>query len=190
MAASLIQSAFGKTSFTALNEVTGIKCWSAIKIKDVEVDASSLNTSNPITVESATERSSLASLLSSDINTLKIISPSRMRITAFCEDLSTVESIIDIFNDTQATLTITTKGITANNMALIMVDIDQTPEMTSVAKVIMELEQTAPAPTANLFYPSASSDDSSYGVSVQTPPSFATSATALYNRVSNFIGSL
>jgi hypothetical protein len=190
MASSLIQSAFGNTSFTAVNELTGIACWKDIKVKDVEVDSSALNTNNPITVEQATERSSLTSLLSADINTLKIIQPSMMRITCFCIDLSSIESIVNVFNDTQTTLTITTKGITANNMAVITVDIDQTPEMTSAAKVVIELEQTAPAPTGSLFYPSQSSDESSLGVSVQTPPSAVTSATGLYNMVSKFIGSL
>lgn len=190
MADSLIQSAFGKTSFTVVNELNNLVCWKGLKVKDVEVDSASMNTSNPISVENATERSSLTSLLSADINTLKIIQPSRMRITCFCDSLSMIENIVDVFEDTQATLTVTTKGITANGLVIITVDISQTPEMISAAKVIIELEQTSPAPDTDLFFPANSSDESAYGVSVQTPPSVVTSATNLYNKVSNFFGSL
>lgn len=190
MAESLINGIFGKTSFTAVNELNDLACWKNLRIKDVEVNSSSLNTSNPISVENATERSSLTSLLSADINTLKIISPSNMRITCFCDTLSSIENIIDIFEDTQATLTITTKGITASGMAVISVDIEQGPEMISAAKVVIELEQTSPAPDTDLFYPANTSDESPFGISIQTPPNVVTSATNLYNKVSNFFRSL
>ncbi len=190
MADSLLQSVFGKTSFTAVNELNNLVCWKNLRIKDVEVNPSAMTTNNPISVENATERSSLVSLLSTDINTLKIIQPSNMRITAFCDTLSSIENIVDVFEDTQATLTITTKGITASNMAVISVEIDQSPDMLSAAKVIIELEQASAAPDTDLFYPANSSDESPYGISIQTPPGVVTSATNLYNKVSNFFRSL
>lgn len=190
MADSLLQSVFGKTSFTAVNELNNLACWKNLRIKNVEVNPSAMTTSNPISVENATERSSLTSLLSTDINTLKIIQPSNMRITAVCDTLSAIENIIDVFEDTQATLTITTRGITANNMAIISVEISQSPDMMSAATAVIELEQTSPAPDTDLFFPANSSDESPYGISIQTPPSVVTSATNLYNKVSNFFGSL
>jgi hypothetical protein len=188
--ANSITSIFNKATFSAINELTGVACWKKIRIKDVEVNSSSLNTSNPIIEEQATDASSMISLLSSDINALKIIQPTTMQITALCTDLSSIEGIISIFNDTQSTLTITTKGITAKNMAVVSVEIEQSPDMMSAARVIIELEQAVPVGSVSSFSPSQSSDESSSGVSVQTPPSLSTTASGLYSKVSNFIGKL
>lgn len=192
MPSSLISSiaavASGSRVFSAFNELTGMACWQAMYIKDVEVNSSSLNTSHPISTEQSTESSTYTSLISSDIESIKIIQPSSMRITAFCADISSVENVVSIFKDTQATMTITTKGITANGLVIVAIEIEHTPDMMSAMKLSIELEQAIPPSSIGDFNPAQSSDSNTYGVSVQTLPSAATSATTLYNKVLSFIG--
>lgn len=187
---SILSSITGKSIFSATNEVTGVACWKTLKIKDVEVDSASLNTSHPVSSEDGSDSQTYTSLISSDIAVLKIIQPARMRITAFCQDISSLESVISIFNNTYVTLSITTKGITAPGMMVTTVDVEQTAAMMSATKVVIELEQAVIPIFGGAFNPSQSTDASNYGFSIQTPPSAVSSATGLYNTISNYIRNL
>jgi hypothetical protein len=183
---SMIASSFlGKVAFSAKDEKTGNAVWTTIKIKDVEIDSSSANSSNPIYSGASADQSTVTSLLSSDIQTLKIIQPSKLKIICFCNNNSAVMEIISSFLDTQSTLTIKTKGITANNMSVIDVEIEQNPDMISATRVIIDLEQTLPPTAASTFNPAQSSDAAPYGVSIQTPASAAISPTDLFNKISS-----
>jgi hypothetical protein len=187
---SIISSITGSTKFSATNELTGIRCWTTLKIKDVEVDSASMNTSHPVSSEGGSDSSTYTSLISSDIAALKIIQPSKMKITAFCSDISSLEGVISVFKDTQATLSITTKGITASGMMVVDVDVEQTALMMSAMKVTIELEQAVAPASGSAFNPAQSTDSPNYGISIQTPPNAVASATGLYNTVSNYIGGL
>lgn len=186
----IISGLLGGKVFAATNEAVGSPCWTLLKVKDVEVESSSMNSSNPTISEDASEAKTFVSLLESDINTLKIIQPSRMRITAFCEDAQSIESLISSFEDTKMTVQIQTKGITAKSLVMVSLEIDQNPNMMSATKVIIDLEQAAPATNPSTFNPAQSANASAYGASIQTPTKLPTTVAALYNRVSNLLKGL
>jgi hypothetical protein len=80
---------------------------------------------------------------------------------------------------------VNTKGIIAKGMALTRVEIEQTPEMTSASKMVLELEQVI-RQKLNEFNPKNSSDESTYGITIQSPPNTSTSVVSLYNKTINF----
>ena len=70
-------------------------------------------------------------------------------------------------------------------MTLTTVEIDQTPEMLSAAKITLELERAAP-PIPVTYSPAQAADQPTLGVRLQTLTSSLTStATTLYNKVSS-----
>jgi hypothetical protein len=152
------------------------------------VDSSALQTSNPVASEKASENATFTSLIAADINTIKIIQPSQMRITAFATSLSAVESVINSFQDTKLTISITTKGIKSTGMAVSDVEISQTPAYMSAVKLLIDLTQSyLPAPT-NTFSPNQSANAStlsSYGVSTQA--GLTSTVAGIYNKILNFI---
>lgn len=189
LVSGLINAVIGLNSkFSVTDEASGLAVWTEIKILNVEIDSSSLQTSNPVASEKASENSTLTSLISTDINTIKIIQPAQMRITAFAASLSGIESVVNSFFDTKATLKVTTKGITAIGMAVSDIEVDQTPEMTSAVKLIIDLTQSyLPSPTSG-FNPAQSANysvASSYGVSTQA--GLPATVSSIYNKISNFI---
>lgn len=188
MASSIISSFLGPARFVVTDEITGIAIWKNFKVKDVEVNSSSANTNNPIQKDDSTAKPTYTSLLSDDIKTLKIINPSSMIITGFCDDDSSIESVISSFSNTSLTLTISTKGIIAKSMAVVSVDIEQGIEMTSANKVSISLEQTKTQPVGGFFLPAQSSDASVFGVTMQQPQPISVNVESLYNKVSSIFG--
>ncbi|USN16322.1 hypothetical protein PLUTO_00060 [Luteibacter phage vB_LflM-Pluto] len=168
MAQSILASALGNSGAVFVNELTGTRCWTAIKIVSVEPLSDSSNSDVPLSVEQVTESTVAIGLLSSDIETAKIMRPSRIRIEAICEDISTIESILALFADTTATISVTSKSIIANSMAVTNAIAVQDSEMLSASRVFIELEQVDPTQAAS-FNPLSSSDASNYGLSVQAP---------------------
>jgi hypothetical protein len=179
MPQTILASLTSKPQFVATNENTGTQVWSLLGIVDVEVDSSSANSDAPVSssqVSSSTNAATDASatqyqsVLSVDIQTTKIIQPSRLRVTALCSDLSTLENVISTFTDDTVTISINTKSIITSYLVLSDVEIEQTGEMISASKVIMTFEQAQP-PQNSGFAPAQAADSSVYGVSLQNPPS-------------------
>ncbi len=176
--------------FLVKDELTGRVIWKDLKIKDVSIDAASATTSNPIQSASATESSTLVSLTAVDIGTIKIIQPTQLRLTAFANSLSAIESIITTFGDTKATVSVTTKGITAIGLTPVAVEIRQDPGMMSASRVFIDFEQVAMPTLPTAFAPAQSADASavsSYGVAVQPVTNLPNGITSIYNKITNII---
>lgn len=175
---SILSSALSKPQFVATNDVTGQVVWSNLGIVDVEIGSSSANTDFPISNQQEDQGGTIyQSILTADVESIKIIQPTVLRVTALCSDLSTIESIIQIFSDTSSTLSISTKSIITNFLCLTEVDIMQSAEMLSAAKITMVFEQGQPSEQSG-FAPAQSADSSVYGVSVLTLNSAPLSALA------------
>lgn len=182
-----------KGIFSAKNEKTGRACWTTLSVKSVEIDTSTSNTGNPLSQGQQASQSTTTNLLAADVKTIKIINPTRLKITCLCKDASSVSNIISVFADIEATVAITTKGLTAISMAVQNITIEQTPEMVSACKVIIDLEKVTPNPAAG-YNPSQSANASAtssisqtISSAVSSVSSAASTVTGLVSKVSNFI---
>lgn len=170
MANSLLSSIFSKPQFVATNESTSAKIWTDISIVDVEIQSGSANTDAPMSNTSVSDSSTYQSILAADLEAVKIIEPSRLRVTALSGNISTVQNIISTFLDETVTISINTKSIITAHLVLTEVDVEQTGEMISASRVIMTFEQAQP-PQNSGYAPEQGGDFSVYGVSIQSPAS-------------------
>jgi hypothetical protein len=176
MPESILSTLFSQPKFVATNENTGLTMWSKLGIVDVEVASSSGNTDKPLSNQQISDNGTYQSILSQDIQTVKIMQPDRLRVTALCADISTLENVISTFLDNTVTIAINTKSIITSYLALCDVDIEQTGEMISASRVVMTFEQAQP-PVNSGYAPEQSADASVYGISIQSPPSVVPLAT-------------
>lgn len=176
MPQSILSSLLSKPQFNAINELTGTTVWAKLGIMDVEIGSSSENTEKPISNQQVSDKATYQSILTQDIQAAKIIQPDRLRVTALCDDISTLENVLATFSDTSATISINTKSIITSFLVLTEVDVEQTGDMLSASKVIMTFEQAQP-PANSGYAPEQAADASVYGVSIQTPPSVVPLAT-------------
>ena len=197
MASSLISVSVNSligdsTAFSVVNDRLNFKTWLALKIKSVEIDSQAANTNNPIADQGAAETYTANQLTEGDIKTLKVIQPTRLRITAFANSISAVESVINTFTDLKATVTITTKGIKAAGMCVTSIDLSQEPGSMSATKITIEMEQVEMPVLPSSFSAAQSADSSTvyaYGVSIVPAPisRLTGEVSGLYNKVSNFL---
>lgn len=176
MASTILSTLFGKPIFSVQNEKTGRAIWTDLGIVDVEFMLSSENTDQPLSNQQVSNDSVYQSILSTDIQSVKIMSPTRIRVTALCSNLSTVKSIISYFDDSSNTMTVNSKSIITQSLAISEVDIEQSPEIISAVKIIIVFER-APTAQATKYSPAQAADQSVYGVTLQNPPSVVPLAT-------------
>lgn len=176
MPGSILSTLLGKPVFKVTNEATGNTIWPGLSIVDVEVMLASENTDQPLSNQQVDDKSTYQSILSTDIHSVKIIAPSRLRVTALCSDLSIVKSIIAYFSDTSITMSCSTKSIITRYLVMSEVDIEQSYEMISAARIVIVFEQAQPS-QPNGYSPEQPADQSVYGVSLQNPPSVVPLAT-------------
>lgn len=187
MSNSILSSLFARSAFRATNNRTGYQCWTNLKVVAVEIDSSSANADVPLASSEGNETGTYAQLMEADIQTAKIIRPTRMRVTAISPDVSTTNSVLAVYADVEATLTITTKSVIADLMAVTHVTIQQDDEAINVARLTIELEQCA-QPDYDPYNPVNQADETAIGTRVQRPPTIAQTVSGLYNKVANFIG--
>jgi hypothetical protein len=176
MPSTILSTLLGQPLLTITDETTGNAIWTDLGIVDIEVSLSSENTNEPLSNQQISDSSTYESILAADVQSVKIISPSRLRITALCSDLSTVKGIIATFADTSATMSISTKSIVTRYLCMSEVDIDQTAEMISAVRIVMVFEQAQPTESTG-FAPEQAADESVYGVTLTNPPSVVPLAT-------------
>lgn len=176
MTNSILSTLFSKPSFTISDESTGATIWTDLGIVDVEISLSSENTDQPLSNQQVDDISVWQDILAADVQSVKIISPDRLRVTALCSNLSTLKSIIAYFSNTSATLSINTKSIITRFLAMSECDIEQTGEMISAVRVVMVFEQAQPSISTG-FAPEQAADQSVYGISIADPPSVVPLAT-------------
>lgn len=202
---SILSSILSSPATTFTNEVTGTACWTSAKVKSVEIETDSDNSDSPLSTEQISESSVFISLVTADVETSKIMKPVRVKVTMFVGDISTLQNIITLWRDVTVTLSITSKSVIANSLAIANVDIIEAPEMLSAATVMIDLEQVQP-PQSSSYNPQQPGDQSSYGLQFVQPSTVGTTlgaitnaasllgssatdaATALFNQVSNNLG--
>lgn len=177
MPPSILSALTTKPGFNATNELTGNVVWTDLGVVDVEIRSSSANTDMPMSNQQENQSGGVyTSILTADIEAIKIIQPSGLRVTALCANISTLENIIATFLDETSTISINTKSIITSFLVMTELDVEQTSEMISASKVVMTFEQAQP-PQNSGYLPEQSGDSSVYGVSIQTPPSVVPLAT-------------
>ncbi len=183
MSSSILSSLLSQVAMTITNDATGLTVWSNLKVKTVEIFDDSSMTDEPLSVIQAGDAETIAGLTIQDLESVKIINPSRVKITGFVADLDTLESLISSFNDLSITVSMSSKSVIVQYLVPVTLEIEQSSDMTSASKIIVDFEQ-AQAPETNVFDPSQSGDQSAYGVRIQSPPSLTSSVTSLYNTAS------
>lgn len=187
MAQSILSSLFSQAQISFTNELTGTPCWTGMKVADVETPSQSSTSDQPMATDSLAESSVSTGLQAADIRTMKIIRPSRMRIISVVDNLSLIENILSLFANTQVTLSVTSKGIIADSMSILEVNIEQVSDMLSANRVIIDLEQIVPPQTSS-YAPAQSADQSSYGLSVQSSQSSSLTPASLFANLANNLG--
>ncbi|ABL96835.1 hypothetical protein BcepF1.104 [Burkholderia phage BcepF1] len=191
MPGSILSSLFGKASFSAISEITNTPVWTGIKILNVEIDASSANSETPLGINQRSEDIVLVSLTQDDIRATKIIQPAIMRVTALCQNLSIYENVVAAFANVMQTLTISTKGVIAQNMAVVEVTATQSSEILSATHVEILMKQSNAPGSGSSYNPSQPSDRSTQSITIQTPDSVLTTARNLFDtaisKVSGFL---
>jgi hypothetical protein len=97
MPASLLSTLLGAPQFNVTDERTGATIWSKLSIVSCDVLLASENSDQPLSNQQVSDQATYQSILSTDVESVKIISPSKLRVVALCADLSTVKSIIGYF---------------------------------------------------------------------------------------------
>ena len=169
MANSILSTLLQKPQFKAVNEKSGSALWSDLAIVAVEIDNSSDNTEKPISNQTIVDNQTVQLIQEQDIQSIRIILPSRLKVTALCSNISTVENVISTFLDDTVTISVTTKSIITSYLVLTDVEIEQSAEMISASKITLIFEQAQP-PASSGYAPEQSADSSVYGVSIQNPP--------------------
>lgn len=175
---------------TVTNDATGLPSWVNFKVKDVEIIDDADVTDEPLSTAQYSAAGVYQSVLKDDLASVKIISPSKVRITGFSNDISTVESIIDYILTQDLTLSITTKSVKIPSLTITSVEIEQSPEMLSASKITIELEQAAPPLPNSGYNPKDAANASVYGIRIQTLSSVTKTVSGLYNTVLTKIGGL
>lgn len=176
MTQSILSTLLGSPSFSVVDESTGVAIWTDLGIVDVEVILSSENTDQPLSNQQIADSGTYQSILAADVQSVKIISPSRLRVTALCSNLSTVKSIIAYFSNLTATMAISTKSIITRSLIMSETDIEQSAEMISAVRIVMVFEQAQPSESTG-YAPQQDADQSVYGISLANPPSVVPLAT-------------
>ncbi|HCF0934277.1 TPA: hypothetical protein NH725_004773 [Pseudomonas aeruginosa] len=194
---SFLKAILNTPTLTIRDDVTKLPVWKSLQVKKVEIYSPASVVSKPLATKDQTEAQVYTEALDVDVKNGKIIQPVRLRINAICPDLSTVESIMNAFNDNTSTFAITSKSILADKMAIMTLDVDQSPDMLNAAEINMEFEQVEP-PVLNEFDPAFPQDRPTYGVQIQSlsdanlldlgaaGDSISSAAKSLYNRVTSY----
>lgn len=183
----LIQMFLGSKSMKIIDETSGIQKWSGLAIISVEIMASSNSSDIPVAATSMQVVSVYEGSLISNMQANKVLTPSSLNINAVCTDVSTMENIISSFKDLEATYKITSRNIISEAMALVNVEIAQTPENVSGVVLRLAFEQTSKSSDSG-FNPLQSADQDSLGVSSQESETLTSTVTGLYNNIKSKIG--
>jgi hypothetical protein len=200
MADSLLSSLLSAAKWKITNEDYGTSLWTKLGVIFVEIMSDAQVVSQPLSNQDYTGSSVYQNLLTVDLTNGKILRPVKLRMTALCSDLSTLENIITAFVNPTSTFSVTSKSIVSDAMLFSDLTITHDSEKISASTVVMEFEQWTP--DANESYnPDGSYNASNYGVRIQslstvntssissTVSSLTSSATALYSKVLSAITS-
>ena len=187
MASPFITRILSPSKFKIVDESIGFRQWAKLNIVEVDIESSANMADIPFATQNLTTQMQVDESMKADLAAGKIISPSRIRAKMLCDDISTVLGMITTFNNVTHQLKITSKEISSNHMSITGMRIRQSPEKLSAVEIEVVFEQSSPD-VDGTFNPLQPGDQGSYGVHVEGSPGLLSSATALYNKVTNFIG--
>ena len=173
--------------FTITDADQGISILQNLKIIRVEIDSDSENADVPMQNTGNVDSATLTSISVVDTNTSKIIKPSIMRVQAIAPDQSTIDEMLYAFASTTSLYDIVSRGIVMNSACVTTIEITQGADMISACRVEITFEQATPPEAAGGFDPSMAPDQSTYGISVQSPTSLTSTVADLYNTVQSNI---
>lgn len=186
MASSILSALFSKPVTRFINESTGLAVWTDAKTVDVEIQSDSDNSDVPLSSQQVSGTGVSTQLLASDIQTAKILRPTHLRIHMLTDNLSLIENVFSLYQDTTVTLSITSKSIIANHMAITSVEVEQSPEMLSAAKLTISMEQSKVS-TVVPFDPAQAADQSNFGLSLQSPPTVGSNLSTVGNSLGSIV---
>lgn len=184
---SIIGSFYDTSIWSVVNEITNQRCWKSLKIKNVDFDSPSATTASPIFVEKSSDESTLEALIKKDLEAVKVVAPKRIRISAFVDSNSLLSEIIASFKDTKATFKVSSKGVIADSMTILSVELEQNPDMTSAMSVIIDMEKASAPDSGQKFNPSQAADSTTKTSSIQKLPSVTDTITSLATKIGKFI---
>ena len=183
------------TSF--VNENSGQPCWTTANVENVEIINESENATNPLSTQQVNESSVYQALLTADVQTAKIIRPTKVRVTMIASDISLIMNVMASFADTTQTIQITSKSIVGTGMAVSDVAIDMTPDMLSANRLVVMMEQVQ-LPETSGYNPAQAGDQSTINLGVQTltsvgpslSPTIGNNVASLVSTATTAVGSL
>lgn len=187
MALTLITANFNRQSFVAKDETTSDVLWRGMAVVEVDVGGTAGVTDFPLAVDGPKDSATTEEIQTLDIQAAKIINPTRLKVSALIKDISIVENIISTFNDPTITLTVNTKSIIVEHLVMVDLEIQQSADMLSAAKVDMNFEQ-AQLIFGEEYLPEQAADGSVYGLSIQNPASVSMFAS-LAKTINSILGS-
>lgn len=186
MASSILSALLSKPIVRFVNEENGLPVWTDAKTVDVERQSDSDNSDVPMSSQQVSGTAVTTELLASDISTGKILRPNHMRVHILTDNLSLIENIFSLFEDTTVTLSITSKSIISTNMAIMSVEVDQSSEVLSAVRVSINFERSRVSKVVP-FDPSQSSDQNSFGLSLQSPPTVSSNLGTIQNQIGSIV---
>lgn len=168
MADTILTARLSKPQFVAKNELNNVTIWQGMAVVDVDVNSPAAVTDFPLVIDGPKDAPTTSQINENDLQAVKIIQPARLRVTAVIADLSMVESIISLFMDPTVTISVTTKSIITDHLVMVDIDLQQSADMVSASKLVMNFEQ-ARAPLSAGFQPEQAADSSMYGVNIKQP---------------------
>lgn len=174
-------------SLTITNESTGLPVWTRISPVSAEITSPAETTQFPLagTAMQVVEVSSTSSV--SNLQAAKVIMPAHMALNVICNDQSTIENIINTFDNDEVTFSITSRSIIASKMSMSDVEITQSEENLNGVSIVITFEQTSFSIQGS-FDPKQSADESSNGVAIKEPVSLTTTVSSLYNKIKSTVG--
>lgn len=132
MADNILSSLLSAPAISFVNEkLPGVNVWQNLNVVSNEISERSSNTDFPLEKES-----SLA-----DLKSAKILEPTKVKISALCDDATTLTSILNVLYALDSTMMVKSKGVLVNNLVITELELEYSPEMLNVAKVGIDMEQ-------------------------------------------------
>jgi|SRR5579864_6391947 len=186
---SILTASFSTPQFLATNENlsgNGNVLWKGMAVVEVDVTRSAAVTDYPLIDNDPKDSETTEKIENTELQALKILTPSKVRVSALIGDLSTLEKIIDTFKNSTVTISITTKSLIVNSLIMTDLKISQSADMLTASKVDMSFEQADKTDNAK-FKPEQSGDSSMFGTGVQDPKSISGTLGSLGNTISNAV---
>lgn len=187
MAGSLFSILTDSGSLSIVDERNNSRRWASLVVEEVLIKTPSEVTDLPFENSNLSSESLTMERLQEDLRAGKVLTPANITVKAVAPDISLVESILQCYEDLEHTLTISTKGIFAQNMVLTSLAITQDAENLSSTPMELFFEQAGMMDEEG-FDPRQEGDKKEYGVQVHPNDGLITSVEGFYNKISKNIG--